>query len=273
MIPEAGSFHITAQDRGLIEKAETKPWGFAELQRKIDFVYSDHNERCGYTPDTILGKLTGNATNLRQFARREKGVELMDKALTIVFAWTISYANEAGVDIQKTMSEKFGKGCPHCFQMPCVLAKGQECVPPEIDPRPFRDVPVPETLSEWQSHLKELYSVNFKDNEFSDKKAKEVCLKIVEEAGELSAASYDDVQKLQSLASFNDGMDPVESELADVVAWSFALANGLDILYEGYSLEDSMREKYGSGCPSCGQPQCVCPKATTVISQMKERSN
>ncbi|MBM3953945.1 MAG: MazG nucleotide pyrophosphohydrolase domain-containing protein [Planctomycetota bacterium] len=45
-------------------------------------------------------------------------------------------------------------------------------------------------------------------------------------------------------------------EFADVLAWLATIANVADV-----DLEAAIERKYGSGCPGCGQPACVCPDA------------
>jgi len=45
----------------------------------------------------------------------------------------------------------------------------------------------------------------------------------------------------------------LREEFADVLAWLSTLAS-----LEGVSLEDAAREKYGQGCPKCGQTPCRC---------------
>src|SRR4051812_9667220 len=42
-------------------------------------------------------------------------------------------------------------------------------------------------------------------------------------------------------------------EFADVLAWLATLAN-----IAGVDLEAAFRQKYGSGCPGCGQTPCRC---------------
>jgi len=46
------------------------------------------------------------------------------------------------------------------------------------------------------------------------------------------------------------------AEFADVLAWLATIAN-----VAGVDLEAAITEKYGSGCPGCGQFVCVCPDA------------
>ena len=63
----------------------------------------------------------------------------------------------------------------------------------------------------------------------------------MEEVGELSAA-------------LRGGGDAERAaEFADVLAWLATLANTV-----GVDLECAVQEKYGGGCPGCGQSPCVC---------------
>ncbi|HEY8506055.1 MAG TPA: nucleotide pyrophosphohydrolase, partial [Gemmataceae bacterium] len=62
-----------------------------------------------------------------------------------------------------------------------------------------------------------------------------------EEVGELSAALRGGTHEERVL------------EFADALAWLATLAN-----MAGVDLEDAMRQKYGVGCPGCGQAPCTC---------------
>ena len=63
----------------------------------------------------------------------------------------------------------------------------------------------------------------------------------MEEVGELAAALADGTPKQKA------------SEFADVLAWLTTLANVEDV-----DLTDAVQQKYGAGCPGCGQYVCVC---------------
>lgn len=43
------------------------------------------------------------------------------------------------------------------------------------------------------------------------------------------------------------------AEFADVLAWLATIANVAQI-----DLEQAVREKYGAGCPGCGEMVCAC---------------
>ncbi len=48
----------------------------------------------------------------------------------------------------------------------------------------------------------------------------------------------------------------IAAEFADVLAWLATLAN-----IAGVDLDAAFRDKYGAGCPGCGQSPCVCDQA------------
>ncbi len=62
-----------------------------------------------------------------------------------------------------------------------------------------------------------------------------------EEFGELAAALREGTH------------EEMESEFADVIAWLVTLANINDV-----DLTKALRDKYGEGCPGCGNYVCNC---------------
>ncbi len=65
---------------------------------------------------------------------------------------------------------------------------------------------------------------------------------LMEEIGELASALRDGTHEQR-----------VE-EFADVLAWLTTIANVVDV-----DLSLAIAQKYGSGCPGCGQLVCCCP--------------
>ena len=67
---------------------------------------------------------------------------------------------------------------------------------------------------------------------------------LMEEVGELAAALRDrDRHSQQELAA----------EFADVLAWLVTIAN-----VSGIDLQQAVLDKYGAGCPGCGEMVCAC---------------
>lgn len=67
---------------------------------------------------------------------------------------------------------------------------------------------------------------------------------LIEEVGELAAALREGTPTEQA------------AEFADVLAWLTTIANVV-----GVDLAAAVRQKYGSGCPGCGQFVCLCDNA------------
>lgn len=64
---------------------------------------------------------------------------------------------------------------------------------------------------------------------------------LMEEVGELAAALREGTP------------EELAKEFADVLAWLATIANVANI-----DLEQAVRDKYGRGCPGCGEMVCVC---------------
>ncbi len=64
---------------------------------------------------------------------------------------------------------------------------------------------------------------------------------LMEEVGELAAALREGTREEQA------------AEFADVLAWLATIAN-----VAGIDLDQAVRDKYGEGCPGCGQLVCRC---------------
>ena len=67
---------------------------------------------------------------------------------------------------------------------------------------------------------------------------------LMEEVGELAAALREGTREEQA------------AEFADVLAWLTTIANVVDV-----DLAAAVQQKYGRGCPGCGQLVCQCDDA------------
>ena len=96
------------------------------------------------------------------------------------------------------------------------------------------------TLAELQSLIETMYS--------SKDEARGIdgtFMWLMEEVGELAAALRE------------GSPEDLAGEFADVLAWLATIANVAHI-----DLEQAVLEKYGNGCPGCGQMVCACDTAT-----------
>ncbi len=92
------------------------------------------------------------------------------------------------------------------------------------------------TLAELQFFIRKMYGA--KD---SARGVEGTFMWLTEEVGELAAALREGTAEEQ------------RKEFADVLAWLATIAN-----VAGVDLTAALLEKYGQGCPGCGQMVCVC---------------
>lgn len=247
----------------------TPDWGFAELQGAIDLTYKEHNEASGYGPDTMFAKLVGNTVTLSKAIRKETiDFETVDRALVNVFTWTTSIANEAHLSLSEVISEKFSQGCPRCHNNPCSLAHDEPC---EKTDKPFGGEPnLLSSLNGWQDYFASLYPNNYRGE--PSQVLRQCASRLFEEVGELLSSTHPDIERDQNSLSHhdlqNDSHFPWRGEFADVLAWSFAVAESVKKLKGNYSVGKSLQEKYSSGCPYCHNLSCSCPREITVIDEL-----
>lgn len=259
----------------LLAKAEIEPresWGFKQLQQRVNDIYTEHDEICGYGPDTMLAKLLGNSVTLAHVIRKTPDdFNTINRSITNVFIWAATVANAAGIDLQKVMEKQFGAGCPHCRQMPCLLTQGKTCEKPttvDLQSKPY--VLSPSSLNKWQEHLKKMYANNFQTDNIQTALSFS-STRLAEEIGELIGSAYADIEKELNSVSFQTDINPFESEMADLFAWAFAVANCIEVKNGKYSIGDALKEKYDKGCPYCKSPQCICPKVKTLIESLRDK--
>lgn len=101
---------------------------------------------------------------------------------------------------------------------------------------PIDPEPTSMTLSELQTLIDRMYSR--KDEE---RGVDGTFMWLMEEIGELATALRSGTKEELAL------------EFADVLAWLATIANVAKI-----DLDAAVQQKYGSGCPGCGQMVCVC---------------
>lgn len=86
---------------------------FQDLMRSIYF--KRDAKRGAYRTFIWLVEETGELAR----AINKKSKAEMNKEFSDVAAWLFSLANILGVDMEKALKAKYGKGCPKCKGIPC----------------------------------------------------------------------------------------------------------------------------------------------------------
>jgi NTP pyrophosphatase (non-canonical NTP hydrolase) len=87
-----------------------------EFQKRIEDIYFQRDSQRGLAGTHMwfceeVGELT---RALRRDERAELEGEFAD-----VFAWLVSLASIAGVDVEAAARKKYAQGCPRCHGTPC----------------------------------------------------------------------------------------------------------------------------------------------------------
>lgn len=248
-----------------------REWYFSDLQGRVNRIYREHDEECEYGPDTMFVKLLGNALHLKRAVKLDpENNERLDRALTNIVIWTTTIANYGNIDLLTAVGEKYWGGCPRCKQMPCLASHEEKCQDLGLS---WGNIPgnLPVGIDQWQKHFARMYPNNFHGRDLDDVKTF-IADKLIEEGIELFISTDPglnrDLTDLSHHDQKDDGIEPWKGEIADILAWSFAMAEALKRTNDNYSLEKSLREQYDDGCAYCKQSKCQCPQEKTILEQL-----
>jgi NTP pyrophosphatase (non-canonical NTP hydrolase) len=95
---------------------KSRSFSLSDLQSLIRTMYSSKDEARGIdgTFMWLMEEVGELATALREGQPDELAREFAD-----VLAWLATIANVAGVDLERAVLEKYGRGCPGCGQFVC----------------------------------------------------------------------------------------------------------------------------------------------------------
>ena len=169
---------------------------------------------------------------------------LPDVAATVLLrAMTMLQSLEGREGIIHALKQKYPEsGCSYCGLKPCGCEVAR---PEEKKGAESSEAQNNWSLREWQEHLKSVYG------EVNDRRGLNfVCDRLNEEIGEAGAAGLQMDMQPELAEQFRR---EAISELADTVAWALGVCNAVDT-----DMEKKFLERYGKGCPNCGQLSCQC---------------
>lgn len=94
-----------------------------DLQRLIRDTYDAKDRQRGVegTFMWFMEEIGELASALRGGSHEERCLEFAD-----VLAWLATLANVVGVDLDRAVADKYGRGCPGCGQTPCVCDRKEK---------------------------------------------------------------------------------------------------------------------------------------------------
>lgn len=175
--------------------------------------------------------------------RREPTADDLKVPFARVTARIFSIANGIdGVLVSQGMMMKFPKeGCAYCGSQPCNCSAFRG----EATLAGYNVEQATWGLREWQQHLYNLYG---RPN--AEKGIWFVTTRLAIETNELVAEE----DKIPFMAP-EDVRRNYALEVADTLAWTIAAANIL-----GVDLQAAALERFGNGCPTCGNVPCQCSR-------------
>ncbi len=183
--------------------------------------------------------------DLQDAIRKDKGIEVIGDMLGRVVSRVFCVAEAfKELPLVAVMARKYPLShCTYCGKMPC------QCSEQRPDYK-LAEVATPEQMAwdlmQWCQGFAALYG------EQNKKKSVEVLLnRLFKEVVELFSIQAR-VETLEGSLAYVE--EEVALELADVLAWTIALANFYDV-----DLEYCFQVRYGAGCLKCGCPdECEC---------------
>ncbi len=100
---------------------DVETYTLADFQRLIDRMYSDKDRARGAdgTFMWLMEEVGELAAELRRVGKTGKPSARLAEEFADVLAWLVTIANVVGVDLQRAVWEKYGRGCPGCGQLVC----------------------------------------------------------------------------------------------------------------------------------------------------------
>lgn len=217
-----------------------RPKSIRDWQAMFFAIYGERNRELYSVPE-ILNHVFEAMAELVEELRKENRDGIIAK-IPDLFAWILGLGSILEIDLEEAVWHKYPNICPYCLQKKnCICISRQLKYRPNIkklETYRIRVNNIPTTLYGWQKMFDRIYGgVN------TIKSQLQLWLHLFEELGEISKALHQ--RKGGNL----------EAELADTLAWLFAVCTKLRI-----SLSELAWEIYPGKCRVCLQGQCQCPK-------------
>jgi len=219
-----------------------------ELQQLMEHFFTLYGPRNGVFLNSLerrIGFLSLAIVDLRRAIRKQVGISKTGLALARIVSRTFCIAEHfhGGLPLVEALSRKYPEGrCSYCGQSPCI------CGSRRADFQLEQSVSTEQSqwsLTQWCQHLDKLYGANN-----SAQNVDNLVSHLFEEVGEVLSLAM----KIPNLDMPPQKIEfEIALELADVLAWTIAIANVFEV-----DLESVLRSRYSPGCWKCVQNPCIC---------------
>jgi NTP pyrophosphatase (non-canonical NTP hydrolase) len=228
------------------------------VSRVLDFANAltrERNEQYLKTDMLRVAHMLAGGGEVLDTIERVKPDERMHEILPSVLAkvalriFTVLQGLKNKDEIIAALTQKFPEsGCSYCGHKPCVcsVARPEEKMGAEASP-----LQAIWTVRNWQQHLHDVYGPNN-----TEQGLRFVYGRLLSEMNEVNIAVMQMEMSPEEAERFRQ---EAVSELADSFAWVIAVANET-----GIDLERALVDRYGGGCPNCGNVPCSCGPFTFV---------
>jgi diguanylate cyclase (GGDEF)-like protein len=224
----------------------------------LDAIYGD-SQNYAKSPYEIHAHLTEVCGIFAKHLLRRRDIGEAEKFLPKIFSWTVALllkVHPGRGDIEGIILRKFPNACPYCLEKPCKCWKGEK---PTLHERQLRDAYYQRTSStrrsanDFQLMFRDIYADSWNaggDERPSPELLRNLIIRLLEEVAEVGEAV-----RFHHLYPEN-----FENELADLVAWWFALTSSMPTA-DGQPMllaEECLWRAYPAHCPDCLMIPCLC---------------
>lgn len=211
------------------------------LQQHFDAVYGPRNSEHLRSTTEAMQLFAVGIRDLRE-SRREDNPAMTEVALarlgSRVFTLAQAYGN---IQVGESLEQKYpANGCAYCGQIPCGCGETRDhAVLDQSGKGQRKDW----DLSHWQQFLDQVYGDRNRQRGFDN----------------VTGRLTDELIEAIALEHFAGRMDDEQLHrhyshgIADLAAWVLAVGNVV-----GVDVQKAVENRYGNGCPTCGNFQCSC---------------